>query len=147
MHVLVHFGADGALGRMGPPTAVGDEGNGHGWPFPDAAHRERSELGELCRLAGSLASSGLKRASTESRTSSHREIFPAADAYYLYENQGLQELIVSFLVSDTPTAPLQSILYERGSAERLGEPRILRAQRGVFGEFLSSPTIALSESG
>ena len=51
MHVLVRFGADRVLGRTGSPTAVGDEEYGHGWPYSDAAHRERSELGELCRLA------------------------------------------------------------------------------------------------
>jgi hypothetical protein len=45
------LGADVGWGTRGPPTDVGDEGNSHGWLFPDASHRERSELGEIRTLA------------------------------------------------------------------------------------------------
>jgi hypothetical protein len=43
------------LGHEGSLTDVGDEGNSHGWLFPDASHwvlfySERSELGEISTL-------------------------------------------------------------------------------------------------
>jgi hypothetical protein len=49
------LGADRVLGHEGSPTDVGDEGNSHGWLFPDASHwvlfyGERSELGEISTL-------------------------------------------------------------------------------------------------
>jgi hypothetical protein len=44
------LGADRVLGHEGSLTDVGDEGNSHGWLFPDASHRERSELGEISTI-------------------------------------------------------------------------------------------------
>ncbi len=49
------LGADRVLGHEGSPTGVGDEGNSHGWLFPDASHRERSELGEISTLGAPVS--------------------------------------------------------------------------------------------